>query len=88
MWNDANIPLAHLITFRSCGTWLLGDSRGSIDQFHNRYQSAYALPNQNRYDHNNNLLKHEAVILNATERSSVETAIREPALAVSGSCEQ
>ena len=77
MWNDTDIPLAHLITFRSYGSWLHGDNRGSIDRYHNHYQSAYALPNQNRYEHNKSLLKHEPVILNATLRSSVETAIRE-----------
>src|SRR6185369_556860 len=30
MWNDTDIPLAYLITFRSYGTWLHGDDRGSI----------------------------------------------------------
>jgi hypothetical protein len=31
------IPLAYLITFRSYGTWLHGDPRGSVDRFHNVY---------------------------------------------------
>jgi len=29
MWNDTDIALAHLITFRCHGTWLHGDERGS-----------------------------------------------------------
>jgi len=28
-WNDTDIALAHLITFRCHGTWLHGDERGS-----------------------------------------------------------
>jgi hypothetical protein len=45
MWNDTDMPLAYLITFRSYGTWLHGDQRGSIDRFHNRYKSPYIEPN-------------------------------------------
>src|SRR5881296_1928266 len=41
MWNDTDIPLAHLITFRCYGTWLHGDKRDSIDRFHNRYKTPY-----------------------------------------------
>src|SRR2546428_5625205 len=33
MWNDTDIPLAFLITFRCYGTWLHGDDRGSVNQF-------------------------------------------------------
>ena len=29
VWNDTDTPLAYLITFRSYGTWLHGDERGS-----------------------------------------------------------
>jgi len=32
MWNDTDLPLAHLITFRCYGTWRYGDERGSIDR--------------------------------------------------------
>jgi len=45
MWNDTDIPLAYLITFRCYGTWLHGDERGSVDRFHNQYQSPSAAPN-------------------------------------------
>ena len=30
-WDDAEFPLAYLITIRTYGTWLHGDERGSID---------------------------------------------------------
>ena len=36
-FNDDHTALAYLITFRCYGTWLHGDSRGSVDRFHNRY---------------------------------------------------
>jgi hypothetical protein len=31
MWNDRDIPLAYLTTFRCYGTWLHGDDRGSVE---------------------------------------------------------
>src|SRR5258706_2303636 len=77
MWNDTDVPLAHLITFRSYGTWLHGDDRGSIDREHNRYGTPYALPNYNRKEHNQSLLKAEPVVLSAAQRASVEAAVRE-----------
>ena len=47
MWNDTDIPLAYLITFRCYGTWLHGDKRGSIDRFHNAHKSPHIKPNHN-----------------------------------------
>jgi REP element-mobilizing transposase RayT len=77
MWNDTDVPLAYLITFRSYGTWLHGDERGSIDRSHNRYQSPYISPNEAWRKHNTHSLKTEAVNLKSEQRESVETAIRE-----------
>jgi len=37
MWNDTEIPLAVFFTFRTYGTWLHGDERGSIDRNNNLY---------------------------------------------------
>ncbi|HEV8590779.1 MAG TPA: hypothetical protein VGQ55_01645 [Pyrinomonadaceae bacterium] len=31
-WDDNDVPLAYLITFRTYGTWLHGDRRGSVDR--------------------------------------------------------
>jgi REP element-mobilizing transposase RayT len=76
MWNDTDIPLAYLITFRSYGTWLHGDERGSIDRFHNRYRSPYIAPNPRWHRHNAQALKRGAVILDAAQRKSVEQSIR------------
>jgi len=77
MWNDADIPLGYLVTFRCYGTWLHGDDRGSVDREHRRYKSPYASPNQNRHRHNRNQLKGKPVLLNGPQRSSVEKAIRD-----------
>lgn len=77
MWNETDIPLAYLITFRCYGTWLHGDERGSIDRFHNQYQSPYIMPNSNWQKYNENQLKGEVVNLNAQQRQAVEEAIRE-----------
>ena len=77
MWNDTDIPLAYLITFRCYGTWLHGDKRGSIDRFHNAYKSPYIEPNPRWHRHNAQALEGEPVILDARRRTSVERAIRE-----------
>ena len=77
MWNDTDIPLAYLITFRSYGTWLPGDKRGSIDHHHNRYKSPYREPNQNLQQYSVGHLKCPPVILDASKRNAVEQAVRE-----------
>ena len=77
MWNDTDIPIAYLITFRCYGTWLHGDRRGSIDRFHNRYKSPYIEPNARWHYHNVQALESQPVILDAQKRKSVERAIRE-----------
>jgi REP element-mobilizing transposase RayT len=76
MWNDTDVPLAYLITFRSYGTWLHGDERGSIDRFRNRYKSPYINPNPDWHRHNTHSLEREPVILDDAQRQSVERAIR------------
>ena len=77
MWNDADIPLAHLITFRCYGTWLHGDQRGSVDREHNRYKTPYAPSNEKRKRHNKGMLKCAPVLLDASQRASVGAAICE-----------
>jgi hypothetical protein len=57
MWNDTDVPLAHLITFRCYGTWLHGDERGSVDRAHNRYRSPYIPVNDQWHRHNSQKLK-------------------------------
>jgi REP element-mobilizing transposase RayT len=80
MWNDTDIPLAYLITFRCYGSWLHGDARGSVDRMHNRYKSAYAPANNNRSRHNQGMLKCAPVILDLSRRNAIVKAIRETCL--------
>ena len=77
MWNDADLPLGYLITFRCYGTWLHGDEHGSIDRFHNRYKSPYLEPSDRRRELNRRKLKSAPVTLNIKRRRSVDRAIRE-----------
>src|SRR5437588_1575653 len=77
MWNDTDLPLAHLITFRCYGTWLHGDERGSTDRRQNIFRSPHIPANENWKHHNKRSLKSEVVSLNGKQRQSVERAIRE-----------
>jgi REP element-mobilizing transposase RayT len=77
MWNNTEIPLAYFISFRTYGTWLHGDKRGSIDRFHNRYGSPYMPPNDKWRTYNEQQLKTRPLILVASQRKAVAAAIRE-----------
>jgi REP element-mobilizing transposase RayT len=77
MWNDTDIPLGYLITFRCYGTWLHGDERGAIDRLHNRYKSPYLPPSDRRKTLADRQLKSSPTTLNASQRQTVEAAIRE-----------
>jgi REP element-mobilizing transposase RayT len=77
MWNDTDLPLGYLITFRSYGTWLHGDGRGSVDRFHKRYKSPYLPRSDNRRHRNLRLLRSNPLVLNARQRRSIDLAIRE-----------
>ncbi len=76
-FNEDHTPLAYLITFRSYGTWLHGDERGSVDRHNNRYGAPLIPPNQTWLRHNKGSLKHEPVKLGNKQRVLVKTAIEE-----------
>lgn len=77
VWNDTDIPLGYLITFRCYGTWLHGDERGSIDRLHNRYKSPHLPRNDLRRAGNQRLMQSDPVTLNAKQPQSVDAAVRE-----------
>ena len=77
MWNDTDTPLAFLITFRSHGTWLHGDERGSVSRFRNQYKSRRLPPEKKWLEINTKRLNNEPLILDADQRRCVETAARE-----------
>ena len=77
MWNGTDTPLGCLITFRCYGTWLHGDSRGSIERYHNRHGSPYIAPNETWHNQNQQRRLHPEMILDSAQRKAVEAAIRE-----------
>lgn len=75
---DTNIfPLAYLITFRTYGTWLHGDERGSMDRKNNVFGTPRLDPHPNRKYAEELQLKHPPIILNIEQRAAVENAVRE-----------
>ena len=77
LWNDSEIPIAYLITFRTYGTWLPGDERGSIDRYHNIYRGPRAPPNPIMEQQARAKLKSDPLILDLPKRTAVDEAITE-----------
>lgn len=77
MWNDTDIPLAFLITFRTYGTWLHGDERGSVNRFRNQYKTERLPPEKKWLEKNSQRLTREIVVLDAAQRHCIEAAARE-----------
>src|SRR3989442_988477 len=76
-FNDDHVPLGYLITFRSSGTWLHGDSRGLVDRFHRTYGTPMLPPNVQRSRYKERLSNQPPVTLNPQQRAAVESGIRE-----------
>jgi REP element-mobilizing transposase RayT len=76
-WNETDEPIAYLITFRTYGTWLAGDERGSIDKYHNIFGGPRAVVSIERQAIHSERLKSPPFLLNARSRALVEDAIRE-----------
>jgi hypothetical protein len=70
-------PLGYLITFRSYGTWLHGDRRGSVNRFHNRFGTPRLPQNEGWKEYNKDALKQSQVRLGSRQRRAIEEAIRE-----------
>ncbi|HVF30380.1 MAG TPA: transposase [Pyrinomonadaceae bacterium] len=77
MWNDTDIPLALLITFRAYGTWLHGDERGSVDRHNNVYGAPRIAPSEHLKFISEARLKHAPVALDARRRNAIETGVRQ-----------
>ena len=71
-----NTPLAYLITFRTYGTWLHGDIRGSTDRYHNDYATLRIRPNPQGRAYNRSLLARPPVLLDAPRRRCVDGSVR------------
>ena len=73
-------PLAYFITFRTYGTWLHGDPRGSMDPHHNTYGSPPLAPNAVRESWERTRMRQPALTLGHAERAAVGAAIEEVCL--------
>ena len=74
---EVNHLKAYLITFRSYGSWLHGDTRGSVDRLHNQYGSPGLPHSPRRLELKLTRLKSAPVEFSSTQRQAVEAAIRE-----------
>ena len=76
-WNDTDTPIAYLITFRTYGTWLHGDRRGSMSRHRNVYGTP-KLAHEPRWEGvNKSRMLRNPVVLDARMRMLVENEIRE-----------
>ena len=76
-FNDTGIPMVYLITFRTYGTWLHGDRRGSVDRFHNIYGTPMLPPSPSRERYERKLMQMPAVKLDSRRRAAVARSLRE-----------
>lgn len=68
-------PLAYLLTWRTHGTWLHGDPRGSVDWQHNAYLSPPLAPCPQRMAHAQARMRGAPVVLDARARAVVARVI-------------
>ena len=78
-WDDNVFPLAYLLTFRTYGTWLHGDERGSVDTHKrkNIYGAPDIAPNPNLKKLMAERMKNSTFLLNSLQRVAVHDAINE-----------
>ena len=71
-------PLGYLITFRTYGTWLHGEDRGSVDRRHYRTYGTPDIPaNKRIFAEEKSELRTRPVLLNPAQRQVVESSIQE-----------
>jgi len=76
-WNETGVPLAYLISFRTYGTWLHGDSKGSTDKNNNIYGDPFYPPDREWKKLRQGQLKSAPVNLDKHRRKAVADAIDE-----------
>lgn len=77
-FQNRTTPLAYFISFRTYGTWLHGDERGSVDRRkYNVFKNAKIPVSLHLQNREFSLLKHHSITLNGQQRSVVEDAVRE-----------
>lgn len=76
-FDDNEFPLAYLISFRTYGTWLHGDNRGSTSRKQNKYGTPRIAPNLRLQRAELKQLQHPPIKLDSRQRAVVEQAVRE-----------
>ncbi|HYE63175.1 MAG TPA: transposase [Phycisphaerales bacterium] len=71
-----NEPLAYFITFRTYGTWLHGDERGSVHESRNKFGTPFIEPDAEWLKYDEKHLKHDPVALSDAQRACVDAALR------------
>jgi REP element-mobilizing transposase RayT len=74
-FQQTDTPIGYLITFRSYGTWLHGDERGSVDRNHRAYGTPMLPPSSMRASRDRMLMKQPPVTLDSKKRSAVDSGI-------------
>lgn len=77
IYEENPLPIAYLITFRTYGTWLHGDERGSAGRSPNIYRRRDVAPNEGLEETMQWRAKQDPVILSPSERTIVENAVKE-----------
>ena len=67
-------PLAFLLTFRTYGTWLHGDERGSVDRTHNAVGTPLLPPHAPRVEFERGCLRAPPLLFDETMRGVVAAA--------------
>jgi REP element-mobilizing transposase RayT len=77
-WNESGAALAYLVTFRTYGSWLHGDERGSVDMHgKNIYGTPKIVPNRELESEMRENLNQDVPLLDKRQRETVEEAIKE-----------
>ena len=76
-YNDPRPPIAYFVSFRTYGTWLHGDARGSFDRHCNIFGEAAIPPNPVWQGFEVSRLRYAPVKLDASRRRATRIAIEE-----------
>ena len=76
-FNNGHVPVGYLLTFRSYGTWLHGDDRGSVDKANRRYGTPMLPPKSGRVRFERGLMAEQPVTLNPRQRRTIDASIKE-----------
>ncbi len=71
--------MIYFLTFRTYGTWLHGDERGSVDRFHNQVGEPLLGADEGLQRYRRRLLKTQPIILDEQCRACIEATMREVA---------